>query len=317
MSHAVESMMYAGETPWHKLGTKVNENILTADAIKAAGLDWNVKAVPLYTGQEYGSKEVPNRAVLRETDNRILGIIGPNYVPLQNSEAFSFFDSYLEAGEAKLNTAGSLVKGQKIWVLASLNRAPIEVVKGDIVEKYLLLSNSHRGGIAVHVGFTPVRVVCANTLAMAKTHSQSKLLRVVHGKQMKDSLEKIKEVINAANADFEATAEQYKFLARKQINKTDLEKFVKIVFKTNDSTSRSKMREDKLTETITRLFETGKGNAQKNVAGSYWALYNAATEYLTHESNKDAEKRLNNVWFGYSKQTNADALKTAVVMAGG
>ena len=173
---------------------------------------------------------MPNRAIVRDTDQRILGVVGSDYVPLQNSQAFKFFDPYIQAGEASLDTAGSLKQGQNIWILANLNRDPIEITKDDIVKKYLLLSNSHRGGIAVKVGFTPVRVVCANTLAMADRHKQSQLIRVSHSSKTVDTLEKIQEVINAANASFEATAEQYKYLASKEVNQSDLERFVRIVF---------------------------------------------------------------------------------------
>src|SRR5690606_14155610 len=167
------------------------------------------------------------------------------YVPLQNSQAFSFFDPYISSGEALLDTAGSLREGQSIWVLARLNRDPIEITKDDIVEKYLLLSNSHKGGISVRVGFTPIRVVCANTLAIAERAGGSQLIRVTHSTKMVDSLEAIQEVVNAANATFEATAEQYKYLASKQISKGDIEKFVKIVFMPRGvDTQRQQARED-------------------------------------------------------------------------
>lgn len=316
MSHLVESMFYRDEVPWHGLGKKVTEDVTTAEAIQEAGLDWRVTAAPLYTGPDHGQKKVKHRAIMRETDQQVLGVVGPNYVPLQNEAAFNFFDPYVSSGQAILDTAGSLSNGQTIWVLARLNRAPIEVVKNDVVEKYLLLSNSHRGGVAVRVGFTPIRVVCANTLAMSHGHGKSQLMRVTHGREVKENLEKIQEVVNAADAQFEATAEQYRFLASRQVNKHDLQKFVKLVFQTTgDANERAMVREKKMTDTITRLFETGRGNAQSGVAGTYWALYNAATEYISHEAQKNDERRMNSLWFGSNSNINNDALKVAVEMA--
>ena len=319
MSHLVESMMFTrGKLPWHGLGKPVHENILTGEAIKESGLDWGVSAVPLYTGMEHGQQKVPNRAIIRDTDKRVLGVVGSEYVPLQNSEAFRFFDPYIQSNEANLDTAGSLKQGQNIWVLAKLNRDPIEITKDDVVEKYLLLSNSHKGGSSVKVGFTPIRVVCANTLAMSERHEDTQLIRVTHSNRTVHTLEKVREVINAANASFEATAEQYKYLASKELNMGDLEKFVRIVFIPKGITSeRAAAREEKMIETIQRIFETGMGNNEKRNRGTYWSLYNAATEYLTHESNKDSEKRLNANWFGKGVKKNKQALFTAVKMAGG
>lgn len=314
MSHELESMLYVGAIPWHKLGKKVSENIRTEDAIKEAGLDWNVKAVPLTTPD---GQTVSHRAIMRDKDKSVLGVVGPDYVPLQNTEAFKFFNPFLDAKEANIESAGSLRQGQNIWVMAKLNKAPLEVVKNDIVEKYLLLSNSHKGGISVRVGFTPIRVVCANTLAMAMRNENSQLMRVVHGSQMISNLEKVQEIVNAANAQFEATAEQYKFLASRQVSKSDLEKFVKIVFVPRQPQSqRQQTREDNMIQTITRLFETGQGNNLPGVRGTYWGLYNAATEFLTHEKTKDDDKRLYNLWFGSAHNQNDQALEVALEMAG-
>jgi phage/plasmid-like protein (TIGR03299 family) len=318
MSHEVESMMYVGQTPWHKLGKKVDEGIKTAAAIIEAGLDWGVEAIPLFTSPGHGSQKVPERAIMRTKDQSILGVVGPNYVPLQNTEAFKFFDPFVDANEAMIDSAGSLRKGSDIWVLARLNRAPIDIGPGDSVEKYLLLSNSHRGGISVRVGFTPIRVVCANTLAMATNDKRSSLIRVIHGRQMKENLDKVQEVVNAANAQFEATAEQYRYLASKQIVQEDLKRFVKVIFvQPGLDTQRRQAREDKMIETITRLFETGKGHDLKSAKGTYWGAYNAATEYLAHERTKDDDKRLHNLWFGSGNELNKTAFKTAMAMAAG
>jgi hypothetical protein len=82
---------------------------------------------------------------------------------LQNKDAFAWFQPFLDAREAALHTAGSLRQGSRIWVLAKLNRDPLVIAEGDEVEKFLLLSHGHDGSLAVRCGFTPVRVVCANT----------------------------------------------------------------------------------------------------------------------------------------------------------
>src|SRR5205823_12189648 len=92
----------------------------------------------------------------------------------------------------------------------------------------------HDGSLAVRCGFTPVRVVCANTLAMAHGDDASKLIRVKHTKDVLENLANVREVMDLANQQFEATAEQYRRLARKSINQDDLRKYVRRVLKIED-----------------------------------------------------------------------------------
>src|SRR5205823_9488561 len=117
---------------------------------------------------------------------------------------------------------------------AKMNRDPLVIAEGDTVEKYLLLSHGHDGSLAVRCGFTPVRVVCANTLAMAHGSDASKLIRVKHTKDVLENLANIREVMDLANQQFEATAEQYRLLARKSINQADLRRYVRRVLKIED-----------------------------------------------------------------------------------
>src|SRR5262249_27318291 len=147
-------------------------------SFKQAGLDWEVELFPLFTAT---GQQVTHKAVKRSTDGKVLGVVGPRWQPLQNKDAFNWFDPFLAAGQATLEAAGSLAGGTRVWVLAKLNRDPIVVVPGDEVTKYLLLSNGHDGSLAVRCGFTPIRVVCNNTLQMAHNDRVgSQLIRFTH-----------------------------------------------------------------------------------------------------------------------------------------
>lgn len=318
MAHNVESMFSVREVPWHGLGQIVNSAPTAAEAIKLAGLDWRVNTHPVhhsdpilgFSGEIQGYK-----AMVRSDNQKTLSIMGSNYTPLQNEDAFSFFNPFVDAGLASFQTAGSLREGRIVWVLAELNKAPIEVGNGDPVSKYLLLSNSHDGTMAVRVGFTPIRVVCNNTLSMAHDSNASKLIRIRHCKKVKDNVEALQDVINAMDASFEATAEQYKYLSKIAINSKHLEKYISIVFKTNpNGDERDKLRDKKMQELITNLFENGAGQNLKSAKGTAWGAYNAVTEYLTHERGSNAEKRLNSNWFESSKRFNEAALHEALVM---
>jgi phage/plasmid-like protein (TIGR03299 family) len=319
MSHDVETMMYSGQTPWHGLGTRVVGKITSEEAIKVSGLDWTVGLGDLRSDD---GVLVSHKVVRRSTDNTIFGVVGPKYTPLQNVDAFSFFDPFIQNDAAMYEAAGNLQDGKKIWVQARLTGAPLEIVKGDEVDRFLLLSNTHNGTQALRVGLTPVRVVCQNTLAQAYSDDDSQLLRIVHHKKIKDTLKMVQDAVNVANRRFEASAEQYRELARHQVNKDDLSKFVVEVFFNNYDpdqtkwTNRQATAVQEMDQTIHRLFESGTGNNLKHVRGTWWAAYNAVTEYLTYDGDKEeTDKRLDSLWFGSNASINDDALDTALEFA--
>lgn len=329
MAHEIEdnNAMFVGSPAWHGLGTVLPEAPSIADAIKLAGLDWNVRMETLSTPD---GKLAPMRATVRESDNSILGVVGVDYTVLQNTKAFEWFQPLVDAGLVKLESAGCLRQGQRIWVLAKTSVDPVEIVPGDPVMSYILLSNGHDGKLACRAGFTGIRVVCANTMAAAHRDRASKLLRVRHHSKIEDTLKGIREVMNVAAQDFQATAEQYRNLAARQINAADFKKFVKRVFSLKDETPADVASspvievvetEDKdrkgetLCNRIVPLFEKGRGNNLPGVAGTYWAAYNAVSEYLTHERGRTQDTRLDSLWYGQAAAFNQKALNTALDMA--
>lgn len=320
MAHNVEQMFSVRQVPWHKLGRIVQEAPTAAEAIKLAGLDWQVLSKQAYAylgieGAEY-SRIDNHQALIRSDNNKILSVMKESYHPLQNQHAFDFFNPFVESGLASFETAGSLREGKVIWVLATLNKAPIDVGGGDVVMKHLLLSNSHDGSMAVRVGFTPTRVVCNNTLTAAHTHGDSKLLRIRHSSTVKSRLDDIRDIVNAMDAKFEATAAQYRKLAASSVNTEDVERYVNIVFELNpNGNEREQMRYKKVQENITKLFENGAGAHLKSAKGTAWGLYNAVTEHLTHESNANEESRLYGNWFGGAAAKNQEAFEAAMELA--
>jgi phage/plasmid-like protein (TIGR03299 family) len=315
MAHEVEAMAYYGQVPWHRLGTALEEADLYdwPSASKKASLDWTVELVPLVTTDT--QVQVTHRAVRRTSDARVLGVVGPRYVALQNKDAFAWFHPFLDAREAALHTAGSLRHGSRIWVLAKLNRDPLVIAEGDTVEKFLLLSHGHDGSLAVRCGFTPIRVVCANTLTMAHVSHASKLIRLKHTKDVLENLANVREIMNVANAEFEATAEQYRRLARRRVNQADLRKYVRRVLKVEDEQEVSN-RTKNLMDEIVGLAEVGRGNNLPSIRGTYWSAYNGVSEWLTYNRGRSDDNRLNSLWFGDSALTNRHALEVALDMAG-
>jgi phage/plasmid-like protein (TIGR03299 family) len=315
MAHEIETMAFFQKTPWHGLGTALREEDLYdwPKTCEKAGLAWDVELVPLVTADTQA--KVTHRAVRRKTDGRTLGVVGPRFFPLQNKDAFQWFQPFLDAREAALHTAGSLRHGSRIWVLAKLNRTPLVVAPGDEVEKFILLSHGHDGSLAVRVGFTPVRVVCQNTLGMAHGSDASKLIRLKHTKDVLDNLANVREVMDLANREFEATAEQYRRLARTTINQADLRRYVKKVFRVEEDREGS-TRLKNIMEEIVGLAEAGRGNALPSVRGTLWTAYNGVSEWLGYQRGNTPDNRLNSLWFGDGANLNRRALETALEMAG-
>src|SRR5262249_29933413 len=198
---------------------------------------------------------------------------------------------------------------------ARLNRTPLVVAPGDEVEKFILLSHGHDGSLAVRVGFTPVRVVCQNTLSMAHGFDASTLIRVKHTKDVQANLANIREVMDLANAEFEATAEQYRLLARKSINQADLRRYVKKVFKVEEGREGS-TRLKNIMEEIVGLAEVGRGKDVRCVSGPLGGGYRGVSGWGGYRGGNSRGNRLNSLWFGDGASLNRRALETALEMAG-
>lgn len=189
MTANIENMMSVREVPWHGVGTIVEEQQTAKNALVLAGLDWEVQLKQMFA--EIDSEKVPfvglngdiderrvqidpprrieipdQYAVVRDSDESVLGTVGGRYVPVQNWKSFEFFDSVVASGDAKYETAGSLNGGRKVFLTAKI---PREILIGgaDAVDSYLVMANSHDGTMAFTAAVTPVRVVCQNTLNIA------------------------------------------------------------------------------------------------------------------------------------------------------
>lgn len=320
-----QTMFSVRETPWHGLGKVVHDAPTVKDAIKLAGLDWDVEISQVFDDQgnslhQFGKLFYRTEQLPDGTKQRVpLGIVGAETHPYQNAEGFEWFNEYVDKGLCTLETAGALRGGKLIWILAKLKGDNTNIVGNDEVSKFLMISNSHDGTQSVRVGFTPIRVVCANTLAMAHGDKSkaSKLLRIRHSKKVKSNVDLLKENIDIANQQFEMTAERYRFLASRGVNAADLRKFVKLVLEVDKEDKDIKTRTMGQIEEIEDRFESGLGNNMEGVRGSWWAAYNAVTEWLNYARGQTRETRLNSLWFGNGAKDNERALELAIQAAEG
>jgi len=175
VSHELEmvngkaQMAYVGEVPWHGLGTRVEPNLTPQEMLEVAGLNWRVEKHDVFYKNENGTFErAPKKqALVRSSDGQYMDIVSDNWNPVQNEDVFGFFDEYVKKGGMEMHTAGSLKDGKMIWALAKVGESFSLFGGKDEVDSYLLLSNPHQFGKGVDIRFTPIRVVCNNTLSLS------------------------------------------------------------------------------------------------------------------------------------------------------
>ena len=295
------AMMYVGEPPWHGLGTPLNKPATSAEAIRAAYLDWKVEKVPLYIKVKAKARAIPHHfAIIRATGKEppVFAIVGNNYTPLQNWDAFTWFDSIVGQNAAVYHTAGALYRGERIWILAKLP-GEIRVAGDDISEKYLLLSNSHDATRGIQVKFTPIRVVCQNTLAIALSRGQTVSVR--HTNRMEERLKLAQQNLKIINSEFEKIEQAFQHFARVPICSQELAAYLTKVFPEpsapGDERARKAVKRHR--DLCCNLFESGRGNDLPKVRGTLWAAYNGVAEAVDHHfKNRSPENRLNSIWFG-------------------
>jgi len=311
MAHLVETMAYAGEVPWHGLGKSVPADLSPAQMLKAAELDWTVSKVPAFAKIGNENKSVGWSALVRSSDDRILDVVSDEWNPIQNSEAFEFFHEYCLNGDMEMHTAGSLKNGQVVWALAKVKES-FELFKGDQVDSYLLFTNPHRFGQCIDIRFTPIRVVCNNTLTLSLSENSDRMVKKNHRSLFDAS--KVKEELGIATNKLAKYKEMAAFLGSKRYTDETIKNYFRTVFptlsknKANDSETISRGAKSALA-----VLETQPG---ANFAeGSWWQAFNAVTFLTDHKIGRSADTRLQSAWFGPNKNLKIKALETAIEYA--
>lgn len=145
----------------------------------------------------------------------VLGVVSKDYTPLQNAEAFGFFDPIVGENAAIYNTAGALGQGEHICLLAKLP-GQLRVVGDDDADKYLMLANSHDGKGSVQIKFTSVRVVCQNSLTLAMGGGKS--FRLIHTPDVKHRLKAAGRLFEQVRTRYDTMEEALQAMARVQVN---------------------------------------------------------------------------------------------------
>ena len=233
--------------------------------------------------EEGGFKvEVPSHyATVRTDSDQLLGVVGNRYTILQNKDAFRFFDSVVGIKEAIYESAGAFANGKRIWLLAKLP-GYIKTVGEDITEKYLLLHNSHDGSGSVQVMFTPIRVVCSNTLNVAAGAATNKV-SLRHTQNIGLKINKVQEQLGILNQRFSIFEEASRKLAAVDLTTQAFEDYIKntgLIPKVENEEQST--RAANILDEVTDLFECGKGANLPGSKRTAWGAFNAVAEYVDH-----------------------------------
>jgi len=229
MSANVETMFYTRVAPWHGLGVCVESALDSSEALAQSGLDWRVIQRPIMTSTY---DPIPGyKANIRETDDRVLGIVTDRYRVVQNAEAFAFTDALLGEG-VRYETAGSLQEGRKIWLLAKLPDKYI--IEGEQIEPYLVFSSSHDGSGSIKVAMTPIRVVCQNTLNIALS-SAKRMWTTVHVGEMAAKLDEAHNTLLLAEKYMGRLGNEFSRLAKIRLSDSKVMEYIDLLLPMDDS----------------------------------------------------------------------------------
>lgn len=318
----VQTMAYYGKVPWHGLGTPVPKGITAEEMIHAAGMEWEVDLRPargattINRKGEYSRYEIVRlpRPQTKEFEV-LLGVVGRRYQPLQNVDAFAFFDPIVGEKKAHFETAGVLGQGERIWVMVRMPDA-MTIVRGDDCHKYLLLSNTHTGEGAVLAKFTSVRVVCQNTLILAMEDGQ-KAYRVRHSKKMEFKLNELADFLAITQKVFLVAEERFRSWAKIQMTKDRLDLYFEAVFPRSESQKKKGERPARWVA-LRDIFDGRPDLQMPGVKGTLWGAYNAITHFEDYKQPLQDEledQRLERTWFGGGADIKLRALERATELS--
>lgn len=285
----VETMMYAGDVPWHTLGKRMPEDVASEEAIKAAGLDWNVRKVEVYDAQGNLIPGVYGMA-RSDTGRCFEGVsVGERYEPFQNAELFAFGDALRAEGGVRWHTAGSVKYGRRVWTLAQApGQFEIKRRNGEsqVTAPFLLLTTSHDGTSSVVVKFTSVRVVCWNTLSAALKGSEASF-KARHTASVTGRAKDAANALGLAAAHFEAEREVIQGLADSPMSAREFAVFASQVITEKDDPEeavetlrKAKGRSESILKRkgreLVQLFHEGDGNRGEDASDAL----NAVTQWV-------------------------------------
>lgn len=311
------------EKAWHGLGQVIQGYPTSAEAVKLAGLDFTVEKRKLFTFDNENHNdnpdtdiiipeiEVPNYyATMRTDTEQVLGVVGKDYEVVQNRDAFSFFDAIVGGDGIQYETAGALGKGERIFITAKLP-SYIKVGREDLIEQYLFLTTSHDGYGSITAAFTPVRVVCRNTLnAAMRNHSNA--IKIRHTANAKERLEQGHKVMGISNQLSVQLEEVFNNWTKVKITDPELQRLIQLAMVPNkevlDKIEKGEWDElstcfNNMCNTVFEYAMSSPTQQTETTKGTLFGAYNSVTGYFQNvRTYKDDEAKLKSLLYGGTAQ---------------
>lgn len=297
MPAEVETAVFALTPAWHGIGVVLEDAPTAEIALEKGGLGWtvskhNIQANYVSPNEEITALEIPDRmAVVRDDTQKVLGVVGPQYTPLQNNEAFEAMATVMEREGIVYESAGVLRNGQQIWLLARCPES-YEIVKDDKITPYILLTNAHDGSKSVKFLPTNVRVVCANTLALALRKGGAFTVNIRHTARLYERIDNAAKVFDKYRLVNANNVEMLRQLVDKESDDIITEGIINrvldnlIPFPTSgDDKVISDIRIARRLEAAQQIRANLVNERQLPIKGTAYALLNAVTEYVDHQAN--------------------------------
>jgi phage/plasmid-like protein (TIGR03299 family) len=315
------SFFSVAQKAWHGLGQIVSDYPTSTEAVQFAGLDYRVEKRRLFTfdsANSFGNSdtvqptvEVPSYYATVRTDNdTVLGVVGKDYGVVQNRDAFSFFDAIVEGEGILYETAGALGKGERIFITAKLP-AYIRVGNDDLIEKYLFLTTSHDGFSAITAAFTPVRIVCANTLNAA-LHNHTNSIKIRHTANAKERLQQAHRLMGISNKLSTELEEIFNQWTKVRIRDSEVKKLIELALAPAKEAinglgaEKKELLSKQFQNTCDAAFTYAMSNPTQVVEttkGTLFGAYNAVTGYYQNvRSYMDGEAKLKSIVLGGTAQ---------------
>lgn len=317
MAHEVQTMAYANETPWHGLGNQLPANQPIEVWQQEAGMNWTIKDAPvLFNVSDEGGLHVKanfNSKVLYRSDTHApLSVVSKRYKVVQPHDVLEFYRDLTEAGGFRLETAGVLKEGKKLWALAKTGQSTL-LKGGDKVNAYLLLATSCDGTLCTTAQFTSVRVVCNNTLQLAVGDS-SGAVKVPHSRTFDPAL--VKQELGIGLTAWDRFVADMNQLAARPIHKFEAMNFIVNVLGDPDVALAEQPNQNALQQVYNLYSGKGMGADMASANGTAWGLVNAVTQYVDHERRaRSQDHRLDSAWFGVGSAIKAKAYQEAMKLA--
>jgi len=311
------------EKAWHGLGEIVDQYPNSREAIVHAGLDYQVEKTKLFTEGLLKNEEqvmpvvlVPGYfATMRTDNNAVLGVVGKDYQIVQNRDAFTFFDSIIGSDGVMYETAGALGKGERIFITAKLP-GYIKVGNDDLIEKYLFLTTSHDGSGSITAAFTPIRIVCANTLNAAMKN-MTNVVKIRHTSNAAERLRTAHKVMGIASRFSDEIGETFNQWVKRPIADPQLKKLIEIAMAPNKEVL-GNLKDGKVNALSTQflnivedVYEYALSNPTQQLPttmGTLFGAYNAVTGYFQNVRKfQDEEAKLKSIILGGTAQLRAQA----------